>query len=385
VDVFTGTNSRHREAAFIGDQVAAAVAADQTGSIAILARSRGQLQPILAALRSRGISYNAQDIDALATTPVVADLFTLCRALANPADQIAWLALLRAPWCGLLLADLLQVARWGTDGPTGSVAAALQDPNLLAGLSEDGRSRARHVAAALQQAQRSRDRLALRVWVEQLWLQLGGPDCAGDETGLHNAEQFLQLLERADSEGRGLDIPWLRRRLASLYAHSGDPGARVQLMTLHRAKGLEFDLVILPALAAATRPDERPVLLWDDYTDARGERRFLLATDDHSQPGTPGLYNTLQRVRKRKSRAENARLLYVGATRAVQRLQLTACLAQDAASGELRPPSANALLHPLWQPLAAQAVVHAGEEADAGQPNPTQNPAPLLRLPSLPK
>ncbi|QIB67437.1 UvrD-helicase domain-containing protein [Kineobactrum salinum] len=385
VDVFTGANSRHREAAFIGDEVATALAQRQTGSIAILARSRGQLQPILAALRSRGVNYNAQDIDALATTAVVADLFSLCRALANPADRIAWLAVLRAPWCGLLLADLLRVARWGTAGQGGSVAAALQHPGLLAALSEDGRLRAGHVATALQQAQRNRDRLALRVWVEQLWLQLGGPDCAVDETGLHNAEQFLQLLEQADSEGRGLDIPWLRRRLASLYAHSGDPAARVQVMTLHRAKGLEFDLVILPALAAATRPDERPVLLWDDYTDARGERRFLLATDDHSQPGTPGLYNTLQRVRKRKSRAENARLLYVGATRAVQRLQLTACLAQDTASGELRPPSANALLHPLWQPLAAQAVVHAGEEPQAGQDSPAQNPALLLRLASLPK
>lgn len=383
VDIFCGADSREREAAFIADRVAAELAAGEAGSIAILARSRSQLRPVLAALRDRNVTYNAQDIDALAATSTVADLFTLCRALANPADRVAWLALLRAPWCGLLLADLLLVGHWG--GATGSIAAALRNHDLQRSLSEDGRARAQHVAAAIEQARHSRDRLALRIWVERLWLQLGGPECARNETGLDNAEQFLQLLEQADSEGRGLDLAWLQRRLASLYAHSGNASARVQVMTLHKAKGLEFDLVILPALAAATRPDERPVLLWDDYTDAGGERRFLLATDDHSKPATPGLYNTLQRIRKRKGRAENARLLYVGATRAVQRLQLTACLAQDAGSGELRPPSANALLHCLWQSVAAQAVVHSGAAEGTAPSDTAPTPNTLPRLAILPR
>ncbi|MDO8862351.1 UvrD-helicase domain-containing protein [Haliea sp. E1-2-M8] len=348
-----------REAALLADRIAAALddAADTT--VAVLARSRGQLQPVLAALRAAGISYNAQDIDSLARNPVVADLFTLCRALANPADRVAWMALLRAPWCALEPADLLRVAQYGAAASRQPLASTLQDPAMRAQLSPAGRERLVPVAAALAEAFRRRDRRGLRVWLELLWEQLGGPACAGSETDLHNAERFLQLLEQADSEGRGLDLPSLQRRLAGLYARSGDTSARVQVMTLHRAKGLEFDHVFLPGLAGRPRADERPALLWDDYTDADGARRFLLATDDHSERDSPGVYNTLLRIRRHKSRVENARLLYVGATRAIRTLTLSAVLAPDPATDSgVRAPSADALLAGVWDALAAQAKVH---------------------------
>ena len=58
-------------------------------------------------------------------------------------------------------------------------------------------------------------------------------------------------------------------------------------MTLHKAKGLEFDQVIIPGLARLTRSDSRQLLLWDEFTDAHGERGFLLAADDHSKDGEP--------------------------------------------------------------------------------------------------
>tara|TARA_R110002110_G_scaffold213154_3_gene426290 strand:+ start:22036 stop:24789 length:2754 start_codon:yes stop_codon:yes gene_type:complete len=355
-----------REAGLLGERIAASLARAPDTSVAVLARSRAQLQPVLAALRRAGISYNAQDIDSLARNPVVADLFTLCRALANPADRVAWMALLRAPWCGLEPADLLRVAQFGTSPFPAPVASALQAPTLLAQLSVDGRRRVAPLAAALAESRQRRDRRGLRVWVELLWEQLGGPACAGSETDLHNADRFLQLLEQADSEGRGLDLPWLQRRLGGLYARSGEAAARVQVMTLHKAKGLEFDHVFMPGLAGRARADERPALLWDDYTDADGERRFLLATDDHSERDSPGVYNTLLRIRRHKSRVENARLLYVGATRAIRTLTLSAVLAPDPATDSgVRAPSVDALLASIWDAVAPQARVHRVEEGPA--------------------
>ena len=78
-------------------------------SIAILVRSRSNLLALLPALKQANIPYQAVDIEPLASRQIIQDLFSLTCALLHPVDRIAWLALLRAPWCGLVLADLLTI------------------------------------------------------------------------------------------------------------------------------------------------------------------------------------------------------------------------------------------------------------------------------------
>src|SRR3990167_1341896 len=70
-------------------------------SIAILVRSRSNLLALLPALKQANITYQAVDIEPLASRQIIQDLFSLTCALLHPVDRIAWLALLRAPWCGL--------------------------------------------------------------------------------------------------------------------------------------------------------------------------------------------------------------------------------------------------------------------------------------------
>ena len=383
---FRGDNAELAEAAFICDQVAEALLLPDCQSIAVLGRTRNQLRPLLAALRDRGIAYAAQDIDSLADAPVIVDLMILCRALANRYDRLAWLALLRAPWCGLFLNDLLRVARWGDDSKYSVVADVLQDPALADSLSPDGSERLRSMAGAMAWAEHNRDRLALRVWIEQLWLRLAGPMIPVSPVALADAEQFFQLLERADREGQGLNVSWLEHQVDRLYAHPGAVDATVQVMTLHKAKGLEFDWVIIPDLARTPRSDSRNLLLWDEHTRESGEREFLLAADDHSADGEPSLYNYLRAERKRKSLLENTRLLYVGATRAVQRLVLTARPSYDERKQAFKKPGNTTLLAPIWSTFESAMSEHDSPmTASAGvRDGDSDNSAPKLqRLRSL--
>ena len=66
---------------------------------AILVRNRNALGAIVPALKAACIRFRAIEIESLGEKQVVQDLYALTRALTHLADRVAWLALLRAPWC----------------------------------------------------------------------------------------------------------------------------------------------------------------------------------------------------------------------------------------------------------------------------------------------
>jgi ATP-dependent exoDNAse (exonuclease V) beta subunit len=245
-----------------------------------------------------------------------------------------------------------------------------------------------HILPPLQRALEKRDRRGLRVWIEQAWVGLGGPACALESAWLQDAESFFQLLEQAEMDGIGLDAEWLEQRLQKRYMSGGDPASKVQLMTLHKAKGLEFDRVIIPQLAKLPRSDGRQLLLWDEHSGPDGQRSFLLAADDHSEAGAPTLYNYLQQQRQQKTLLEGTRLLYVGATRAISQLLLTASLTWDEKKEAFRTPSSRALLSPIWSTFEQQMIVHEPElVAAAADTLPGGQPLTRLRRgppPALP-
>ncbi len=351
---FEGQRAAEREIGFICDQVRHGLDLPDRPSIAILGRSRTTLRPLLAEFNHRGIAASTQGLETLAEAPEIIDLVSLCRALQNPADRIAWLAVLRAPWCGMTLADLHALA-----GRPGSLPRLIDDPASAARLSVDGQQRLAVVRSAVALARHTRDRLGLRNWLEQVWRALGGAETL-TATGADDAvERFFQLVEHVDRRFAALNLDWLVTELEKLAVDRVIPDARVEVMTLHKAKGLEFDWVFIPALERTVRRGSRPLLLWDEVTTRAGERGFLLAADDHSAAKSATLYNFLDRQRAEKARLETARLMYVGATRAARRLFLSARIQREQKSGEWRAPPGDALLSPVWTAFAARMAVHS--------------------------
>ncbi|MFK7978151.1 MAG: UvrD-helicase domain-containing protein, partial [Halioglobus sp.] len=351
-EFFTGEGDRDAEVEYLCSSIAARLTESPEESIAILGRSRSQLQPIIRELKLRGVAFHAQDLDSLSTSPAIADLLVLSRVMSNAADRLAWMSALRAPWCGLSLADLYALTKGVDHARFATLWQLFEDGPTLQLLSADGLLRLESVRRVFLRARATRERLALRAWIEQLWEGLGGPATVVDELALEDVRHFMELLEEADAAGVGLDVNWLERKLEKRFMAGGSVDSPLQIMTMHKAKGLEFDHVLIPQVARTTKGDSREILLWDEYSDADGNRGFLLAADDREKED-PTLYNFLAARRKEKAQLENTRLLYVGATRAVKTLLITGCLATNAKDGSIRAPAKNSLLHSLWPAINA--------------------------------
>ena len=326
------------------------------GNVAVLVRARSHLTQIVGVLKRNGILFQAIEIDQLGEQPVIEDLVALTLALLHPADRVSWLASLRAPWCGLELRDLHGLA--GGDHRA-TVWDLLHREDLA--LSTDGAARIRRILPVLDKAIEERGRRPLRDWVEGVWFRLGGPACVENETALEDASAYFDLLDEL-AEGADLaDFDWFREQVNTLFAQpDARAGDRLQLMTIHKAKGLEFDTVILPGLGAIPRQEEQRLLLWLEQSGM-----LLLAPISEAGQEPDPIYTYLSRVEERKIRRETARLLYVATTRARHRLHLLGTV-RAKEDGSIAEPPGQSLLKLLWQAVA-QAFANLPRADVAGE------------------
>src|SRR5258706_10891958 len=141
----------------------------------------------------------------------------------------------------------------------------------LGGFSAEGRKRLMRAREPLAHAMRERLRGTLREQVEACWLALGGPACVADRTELEDAEIYLDELERLEEAGSA-DPAVLAAALEKLYALPDlEAPERLQVMTIHKAKGLEFDTVIIPGLDRVPRQGDQPLFQWKELTGAGPE------------------------------------------------------------------------------------------------------------------
>jgi len=322
-------------------------------TIAILVRSRNNLKHIIPALRKNNLPFQAINIDPLATRPVVQDLIALTKSLLHPADRIAWLSILRAPWCGLMLSDLLIIAK---NSAIETIFERLQNQAVLHELSQDAKIRLLRIIPILQQKISNRCRATLRDWVESTWHLIGGPACVNEWSELEDAGTFFKLLEKLD-EGADLshfdDLDDAIEKLFASPDHHADQS--LQIMTIHNAKGLEFDTVILPHLESKTPYDEKQLLLWMERSSLAETSQLLIAPVHAIGDENDPIYDYIKRQHAIKSDFESGRLLYVAATRAKKQLHLFFSLNTKENSDHLQL-TANSLLEKLWP--AIKNTVH---------------------------
>ncbi len=319
-------------------------------SIAILVRSRTHLAEVIPALKKAQLPYKAIDIDPLTTRPIVRDLMALTHALIHLADRIAWLAILRAPWCGLSLSDLLMIAG---DHSRVTIWEQLQKKSVLLALSTEGQQRLSRILPILQTKIADRHRFSLRSWLESTWLLLGGPACTEQASDLTDAEAYFTLLEKLDRSGELPNLDELEQHVNRLYAAPNNQADNtLQIMTIHNAKGLEFDTVILPHLERRSSHDDKQLLLWMERPRPQQHNALLIAPLHATGQSSDSIYDYIKRQHAIKNDHENGRLLYVATTRAKKRLHLFFSLKQE--KDKIIDPAPNSLLEKLWIPLSQE-------------------------------
>lgn len=350
--------------------------------VAILVRSRAHIAAILPALRKARISYEAIEIDELRGEQHILDLISLTRAIVHLGDRVSWLACLRAPWCGLTLSDLSALTLGESER---TIFDLLRDPAKIAGLSPDGRARLVRLEQIFSAAVSNVARAPLRQLVEQLWLAVGGPAILRELRQHEDVETFLNLLEDIEEGGIVRDFSLLDERLECLYAKPQANGNAVRVMTIHQAKGLEFDVVIIPKTGALPKSRDNELLIWTERLDESGRSRLQLAALPQRAGRDPN-YDAVWSDIKLKESHELKRLLYVACTRAKNELYLLGSVRTNKTGSECNKAPSNTFLGLIWSSveklfrneLLAKAPAQASLFSNANAPAATI----LKRLPA---
>jgi ATP-dependent helicase/nuclease subunit A len=342
--------------------------------MAVLVRGRSQLPRLLAQLRANGIPYRAVDIDRLTDLPEIIDVLALTRAAAHQGDRIAWLAILRSPWIGLDWQDLHALVK---NDVRSTVWELIGDDERLATMSAFGRQaviRTRDSLAMLTLPRRSQ---SLRDLVERVWLALGGPGILEDDYAVDNIYRYFEVLGKLEFAGTLIDIGDLESTL-DLELVSNTGSARLQIMTMHRAKGLQFDHVLLFGLGRQSGKGTRRVLSWFDMPGEHGvQRKVISPVGPRAEIDNDPVHRYIELSEANKNRHELARLLYVACTRAKKSLHLMGNTAISTDGEEFKAARGDSLLHLLWpavEPEFARQFSESSRTSEDGDSSVWANP-----------
>ncbi len=223
----------------------------------------------------------------------------------------------------------------------------------MTALSVEGRFHLARAGEILLAASEKAGRVALTQLVSDAWLSLGGPVVLQQPHQHEDVRTFLNLLEGLEDGGVIRDTSLLAGRLDSLFARPASGENHVQVMTIHKAKGLEFDTVILPQLNGASRSSERDLLLWNETIQPDGSSHLAVAAQPRRGEKC-ARYDAINEARTERELQELKRLFYVACTRARNALYLVGSASLKKNRSEVQKPRSSTFLGVIWESVARE-------------------------------
>jgi ATP-dependent exoDNAse (exonuclease V) beta subunit len=331
--------------------------------IAVLVKSRIHLKEIISSLQSHKINFEAIKTEPLKLNLFTRDLISLARSLLSLGDRLAWLSILRAPWCGLTLEDLLIVS----NSNEMTIFHQLNSKKLIEKLSEDGIQRSQHLYQAIEGAIMNEGRFSFVERFSYTLSQLSNDLKLTKEEWIIRS-QFLSLISECELN-QTLNIETLQSMLKDLYAPS--QSASVKLMTIHQAKGLEFETVIIPGLGKTGKSDSLALIQVQEISDNSILLAPIKSSNEKEESKT---YLYLKHLQKQQTYFEMMRLLYVAMSRAKEKLYLLGGVTK---SGNVASNSFLSLLSQYYQ----QSIANIKSETSLPSKEPT--PPKMVRYKEL--
>ncbi len=297
------------------------------GDVAILFRALSDVRLYEEALREHGLEYYLVGGHAFYAQQEVFDVLNLLRAVASAADEVSLAGALRSPFFALADESLF----WLVD-KHGTLNAGLLAEPLPPEFSAEERQKVAAAAATLRHLRAIKDTVPIAALLGEALARTGyDAVLLAEFLGERKLANLQKLLEqaRAADQGGVLDLDGFITQLAEFIAQppkeplastSPESADVIRLMTIHRAKGLEFPLVVVPDL-------DRPPKLTGPAAalDADLGPLVRLPDDDDRDKSATGM--SLFAARERgEELEERKRLLYVAITRAADYLILASSL-----------------------------------------------------------
>lgn len=292
-------------------------------SIAVIARSRSHLKPIVTYIKkyySNKINITAIELEALGNHQCIQDILSLTLALNNFCDRIHWVSLLQSPLCGLTIKDLAILFKDNKENPWIIINSPIQNK-----ISTDGQVRLNVFISILKKYLK---KLYIEEWhfiIKELWFELKGAETLYKKNDYGLIEEYLKFIRKFESNIINDEL-LLYEIDNKMISNMSTENKTVNFLTIHKSKGLEFDHVIIPSLDKSTRISSSQLINFDYFSN----QNKVIFSVKNNQDSALSLHDYHNLKNKIKDTNELKRLLYVAATRSISQLDLIAYIEPEA-------------------------------------------------------
>lgn len=333
------------------------------GDMAVLVRVTTYNKFLADTFMEKGIPYQIVDAKGFYEQQEVLDVLNLLNVLHNKHNSIQLAGVLRSPYFGL---DDNTITRLFIEGSADNLWDNLQSAAWQSFPEEQG-CRLKRAAGALAALRSTASFNSLSVLWEQLWQVLKLDVILARQ--LHGANRLANVrkLEEMSQEyvlkhGGGLS-DWLSYVKRKRYMDADDRAVNlpledaVQIMTIHKSKGLEFNTVFVPFLDRTAKADTSIIKYLPGKANAASKRASAASAGDGNEPllesgfgikipykgelVDTGVLKKLRQTDKTLEQEELLRLLYVAMTRAEERLFLVSAVEDKKLAAENVPNGLN--------------------------------------------